>query len=93
MESTNFCSKCELNALERLLTPENIRKDVANLAYIEGITAPSAVYEKRLEVCAECPALNGHTTCAHSGSLVAYRAKILNTVCPWPGNNKWVSAD
>ena len=61
------------------------------MPFVEGVTTPSAEYGKRLESCAECPALTGRTTRLHSGSLVAYRAKIKNAVCPFPGKDRWHS--
>ena len=89
MKTSSYCPKCEINALESLLTPENILHEVEKMAYVEGVTTPSAEYERRLKVCASCSSLNGKTTCAYSGSLVAFRAKILGAGCPFPGEDKW----
>ncbi|MCH5295326.1 MAG: hypothetical protein J1F14_05440 [Treponema sp.] len=89
MQETDFCPRCERLALQRLLTPDNIMRDISSMAYVEGVTTPSNEYEKRLGTCFSCEALQGRTTCAHSGSLVAYRAKIMGASCPYPGKDKW----
>ena len=93
MPDTNqkvFCPECEIRALQAKITKDRIQADVAKMVYVQGITAPEDVYKKRLEICAGCPSLKSEIMCAECGSYVAYRAKMLSSTCPYPGNNKWL---
>lgn len=47
------------------------------------------VYEERLNLCMECPALMYGTTCQYSGELVAYRTLFNEKSCPRPGQPRW----
>ncbi|MNK42107.1 hypothetical protein D3C87_607880 [compost metagenome] len=46
-------------------------------------------YERRLDRCLGCPSLQYGTTCRHCGCLVAVRAKLLDSECPYPGKSRW----
>lgn len=47
------------------------------------------LYKKRIEICDQCPSLQYRTTCAHSGSIVRYQAKLIKQTCPFPRKSKW----
>ncbi|WP_139367478.1 DUF6171 family protein [Bacillus alkalicellulosilyticus] len=52
-------------------------------------TVDEETYEKRLEICMECPSLVYGSTCKHSGCLVSYRTYLKDKKCPEPSGAKW----
>ena len=71
------------------MTPEYIAQVVKNLPEEDGVTACSAEYKRRMDICGACSAFAGGMTCTYSGSYAAYRAHVLADTCPYPGNDKW----
>ena len=71
------------------MTPERIRAMVADMAFVEGVNSPPDEYERRLAVCAGCPALVAGTQCGYSSYYVAFRARVLSAGCPFPGGDRW----
>lgn len=88
-ENKLYCPRCEMEALQSQLTPTSVEAQVEAMGFIEGFSAPSTLYKKRLSVCKNCPALIGGVTCSYSGSLAAYKAAMLNASCPNPEGNRW----
>lgn len=87
--SESYCPRCELEKLQSLVTPEYIAQVVKNLPEEDGVTACSAEYKRRMDICGACSAFAGGMTCTYSGSYAAYRAHVLADACPYPGNDKW----
>ena len=52
--------------------------------------AEDETYNFRLEQCFNCNYLQYETTCMQCGCIVHIRAKLKNSTCPYPQNNKWV---
>lgn len=71
------------------ITKESIEASVARMAKLEGVTTEEGEYKRRLAVCEDCPSLRDGILCAECGSYVAYRARIANSCCPFPGGDKW----
>ena len=46
-------------------------------------------YQKRLNLCRNCSALQYGTTCKYCGCIVQIKAKIKGASCPFPGDSKW----
>ena len=89
MQEKAVCPECEIRALQASVTKESIASSVAKMARVQGVTTGDAEYSRRLSVCESCPSLKGEILCAECGSYVAYRARILNATCPFPGQDKW----
>lgn len=91
MEQRTFCPECEIRRLMVADTPQKIAEVISSMPFIEGVTAPPAVYSKRLAVCRTCPSFKAEMMCAECGTYVAYRARQLDSTCPYPGSDKWNS--
>lgn len=51
--------------------------------------APDDEYERRLDVCEACDALQG-ATCMQCGCIVPLRAMQAAGICPHPAGSRWV---
>ena len=89
MQEKAVCPECEIRALQAAVTKESSASSVAKMARVQGVTTEDAEYKRRLAVCERCPSLRSEILCAECGSYVAYRARILNASCPFPGQDKW----
>ena len=89
MTDSSYCPECEIRALQLKITPQSIQDAIKNMAFVDGITSPADLYNKRMEICSKCTDFISGMMCAQCGSYVAYRARILNSYCPFPGNDKW----
>lgn len=86
MDLTGLCKGCS----DSVIVTDFILEDMIEAAVQSGKkTVSDEVYEKRLRECNQCPSLQYGTTCMHSGSLVAYRAKFIDGTCPAPTGSKW----
>lgn len=47
------------------------------------------IYQKRLNICNNCPDLYYDATCRYCGCFVQIRAKRKDRNCPYPGQRKW----
>lgn len=65
--------------LERLIEIASSGRDVV----------PDEHYAVRLQQCSDCPGLQYGTTCRYCGCLVAVRAKLQDSVCPFPLAPRW----
>ncbi len=89
MQEQNLCPECEIRALQSRITKESIEKSVSKMAKRQGVTTEDEEYKRRLSICERCPSLRSEILCAECGSYVAYRAKLANATCPFPGRDKW----
>lgn len=87
------CLRCELEKLQSLITPEYIAGVVAALPEEPGVTADKAEYDRRMSICSRCEAFSGSMFCTYCLNYVAYRAHVLASRCPYPGNDKWKVTD
>lgn len=46
-------------------------------------------YANRLSICSSCPGLQYGTTCRYCGCIVHVRAKLADSVCPYPYEPRW----
>lgn len=46
-------------------------------------------FERRLELCHSCPALQYGTTCRYCGCLVQIKVKLEHSRCPSPSGGRW----
>lgn len=46
-------------------------------------------YSARLQQCSDCTGLQYGTTCRYCGCLVAVRAKLRDSACPYPLAPRW----
>jgi hypothetical protein len=86
MEEKNRCQGC----IESVMVTEEVLRELVE--QIEGDRTKmvsDAVYKKRVKICEDCSSLRYGTTCAHSGYLVHYQAKLKQECCPFPGRPKW----
>lgn len=86
MTEKSLCKGCTESVM---VTEEVIQELVKETEEDLSIIVSEDVYEARLKCCTSCPSLQYGTTCAHSGSIVRYRAKFKNKACPLAGNPKW----
>jgi hypothetical protein len=90
MSHSENCKGC----LESVIVSEDVIEELVKEAEEDRSRIVSDdVYEQRLAICKSCSALQYETTCAHSGSIVRYRAKFKNKCCPMPGQEKWEKVD
>jgi hypothetical protein len=90
MSQREFCKGC----LETVIVSEEVIEELEKEAEEDlSIIVSADMYELRLQICQSCPALKYGTTCAHSGSIVRYRAKFKNKSCPMPGKARWEKED
>ncbi|WP_306432983.1 DUF6171 family protein [Paenibacillus sp. J23TS9] len=55
-------------------------------------SVPDEEYARRMEQCQQCPGLQYGTTCRYCGCLIAVRARLQDSVCPFPLVPKWDSS-
>ncbi|MNO25528.1 hypothetical protein D3C76_153680 [compost metagenome] len=70
------------------VSPEKLER-LIELAAKGRECAPDQEYGRRLELCMSCPSLQYGTTCRHCGCLVAVRAKLADSNCPFPSGSRW----
>lgn len=86
MDQKSLCKGCMESVI---VTEEIIQELVKEAEENQADIVSDEVYLARLRTCECCPSLQYGTTCAHSGSIVRYRAKFKNKACPFAGNPKW----
>ncbi|MBO6177101.1 MAG: hypothetical protein J6O39_06125 [Treponema sp.] len=89
MDLNKICPQCEIKNSLAEITPEQIIEKARNLPFKEGITSSDEIFERRMNACRHCPACISQTTCIHSGAWCAFRARILQNTCPFPGGSRW----
>jgi hypothetical protein len=82
----NLCKGCVESVM---VTEEVIQELVKETEEDLSVIVSDEVYSERLKICESCPSLQYGTTCAHSGSIVRYRAKFKNKSCPFAQKAKW----
>lgn len=82
MENKRFCRKCLLREQEAAAYA-SVEELLA--AMDPAIKAPEAVYEKRLNICKNCPKFFGGL-CRACGCFVELRAAVLEHSCPDSGH-------
>ena len=85
MERLKGCKGC-MDSVK--VSPEKLERliDIA----MKGRTAVSdQEYDHRMDICLSCPALQYGTTCRYCGCLVAVRARLQDSVCPFPLASRW----
>ncbi|MEY2192702.1 DUF6171 family protein [Neobacillus sp. BF23-41] len=86
MKEKSLCKGCVESVL---VTEEVIQELVKEAEEDSSVMVSDEIYQVRLKTCESCPSLQYGTTCAHSGSIVRYRAKFKNKSCPFAGKPKW----
>jgi hypothetical protein len=82
----SFCKSC----LGSVVVSDDVIEELVKEAEEDKTKIVSEeVYAARLKICESCSSLQYGTTCAHSGSIVRYRAKFKNMSCPVAGTPKW----
>ncbi|HZJ82872.1 MAG TPA: DUF6171 family protein [Clostridia bacterium] len=86
MSNKTLCKGCTASTrVEIDETYEKLRE-----AFIdETMVACKETYQKRLETCKACPALQYGTTCQYCGCLVHARALNKDNYCPNPSAPRW----
>ncbi|MBS4195589.1 DUF6171 family protein [Lederbergia citri] len=83
----SICKSCT----KSVIISQEVIQELIQDAEKEGRKiVPEDVYEKRLSICKSCPSLQYETTCMHSGSLIHYRARLEESICPFPQGSKWL---
>ncbi|WP_244862545.1 DUF6171 family protein [Paenibacillus sp. J22TS3] len=59
------------------------------MAVQNRVAVSNEEYARRLDTCWSCPSLQYESTCKHCGCLVAVRAKLSDSICPYPGQSRW----
>jgi ABC-type uncharacterized transport system ATPase subunit len=87
VNNQNLCKGC----LDGVMVSEEVIEELVRETEEEdpSVIVSEDIYEARLKICESCPSLQYGTTCAHSGSIVHYRAKFKNKSCPFVGKPKW----
>lgn len=80
------CKGC-MNSV--IVSSEEVEQLVHEQLELETNLVDDGVYEKRLEICKNCPSLAYDTTCSHCGCFVQFRAKLAYKHCPYPGGARW----
>jgi len=80
------CKGC-LNTV--IVSSEEVEQLVNEQLQLETDLVDDDIYEKRLEICKNCPSLAYDTTCSHCGCFVQYRAKLAYKHCPYPSGARW----
>lgn len=90
MSQRESCKGC----LETVIVSEDVIEELIKEAEedLSRIVSEN-IYKQRIEICKGCTFLLYGTTCAHSGSIVRYRAKFKNKSCSMPGKVKWEKED
>lgn len=70
------------------VTPEKLER-LVEIAIRGREAASDQQYMARLERCNSCPSLQYETTCCHCGCLVAVRARLAASTCPFPAGSRW----
>ncbi|MCR5218201.1 hypothetical protein [Treponema sp.] len=83
------CPECQIKESLARISAEEIMEKAAGLPFKEGITSPDHIFKERMAACLKCPACISGTTCSYSGSWCAYRARVIQNTCPFPGINRW----
>jgi len=83
---TMSCKGCSASVI---VANKDIEKLVEEQLALEIDVADDDTYEKRLEICKNCPSLAYDTTCQHCGCFVQFRAKLAYKKCPYPEGAKW----
>ncbi|WP_129080241.1 DUF6171 family protein [Anaerobacillus alkaliphilus] len=81
MTQKNECKWCRPSVVEGIVDIDAID---------DSRTVTEEIYERRLEICMDCPSLQYGTTCRHSGCIVSYRTLLKDKSCPFPGQPKWL---
>lgn len=68
---------------------EDIEKLVNEQLELETDLVDDDLYQKRLDICKNCPSLSHDTTCSHCGCFVQFRAKLAYKHCPYPDGARW----
>lgn len=85
MERLEGCKGCTESVK---VTPEKLERLIA--IAVKGRTAVSdQEYDRRMDMCLGCPALQYGTTCRYCGCLVAVRARLQDSICPFPVVPRW----
>ncbi|MEK4512232.1 hypothetical protein [Paenibacillus sp. FSL K6-2524] len=85
MERLEGCKGCTESVK---VTPEKLELLIA--IAVKGRTAVSdQEYVSRMDMCLSCPALQYGTTCRYCGCLVAVRARLQDSICPFPVVPRW----
>jgi hypothetical protein len=86
MSGRNQCKGC----VDSVIVTEEVIQELMKEAEEDlSKIVSDDVYVARLKECESCPSLQYGTTCAHSGSIVRYRAKFKIKGCPITGKPKW----
>ena len=80
------CKGCSSSVI---VSSEEVQKLVEEQLALEIDLVDDELYEKRLEICKNCPSLEYDTTCRHCGCFVQFRAKLAYKHCPYPEGAKW----
>jgi hypothetical protein len=79
MSAARVCKRCGING----------QVDIDKLLDDKTKSVSDDIYEKRLDICMECPSLQNGMTCQHSGDIVTYRALFKEKGCPYPRSSRW----
>ncbi|MEC0368673.1 DUF6171 family protein [Paenibacillus chibensis] len=70
------------------ITPDKLQT-LIDIATRGREAAADEVYAQRMEQCGDCPDLQYGTTCRYCGCLVAVKARLRDSACPYPGHPRW----
>ncbi|MGN7358366.1 DUF6171 family protein [Paenibacillus sp. SAF-054] len=81
----NLCKGCTESVR---VTPDKLQR-LVEIATRCRETAADEIYAQRMQQCARCPGLQYGTTCRYCGCLVAVKARLQDSVCPYPLLSRW----
>ncbi|OZB90908.1 DUF6171 family protein [Paenibacillus sp. XY044] len=85
MERQEGCKGCSESVQ---VSPEKLQR-IVEIATRGREKVPEEKYNRRIEQCEQCPGLQYGTTCQYCGCLVAVKARLLESACPYPFAPKW----
>lgn len=84
-ERQEGCKGCSASVQ---VSPEKLQR-LVEIATRGRETASEEVYRQRIGQCERCPGLQYGTTCQYCGCLVAVKARLQDSACPYPFAPKW----
>lgn len=82
--------ECKACSASVRLSDEEISMAIDKLSHLKGIKFVSDdIYQSRLDKCNSCQYLEYGTTCLQCGCIVQIKAKMPESVCPYPKNRQW----
>jgi len=86
---SRLCPHCDKGT--NFFTPQLIADKLKEIPIDPSLAAGTGLYQKRIDVCAECEALREQVLCAHCGCFILFRARPAKSYCPHPSGDRWTN--